>query len=211
LIDRQGKKAVLYAGLLDAAHQEGLKEIRTSIVQIPCDENGHVAICQSTVITEKGTFSEIGDASPQNVARPMLTCLLRMAATRSKARALRDAVNVGVISLEEMDEEEPARPKPAAQAAPPPARSQNNQANQAPRPAQAQPARPVQQQTQGQQPAQNPAQPQAGSPDDATPAQLRMIEALAGQTGQEVNVLTLSRKDASTLITELKAVLAEKG
>jgi hypothetical protein len=103
IVERQGKSFVLYAGLLDEAHRQGLKSISTSLVQAPSEANGNVAICQAVVETEKGTFTGIGDASPRNVSEMMRTCLIRMAETRAKARALRDAVNVGVAALEELE------------------------------------------------------------------------------------------------------------
>jgi len=106
IVERSGKSFVLYAGLLDEAHAQGLKAITTNLLQVPNDENGHVAIVQASVETEKGTFSGLGDAAPENVARPMVTCLIRMAETRAKARALRDAVNVGVVALEELGDED---------------------------------------------------------------------------------------------------------
>lgn len=105
IVERSGKNFVLYAGLLDEAHAQGLKAINTSLLQVPGEENGRVAIVQATVTTEKGVFQGLGDAAPENVARPMVTCLIRMAETRAKARALRDAVNVGVVALEELGED----------------------------------------------------------------------------------------------------------
>jgi hypothetical protein len=101
IVVRKGKTFVLYAGLLNEAHEQGLKSISTTLLQIPTDENKNVAICQATVETSKGTFSGIGDAAPNNVAEPMLNCLIRMAETRAKIRAIRDAVNIGVAVLEE--------------------------------------------------------------------------------------------------------------
>ena len=62
IVNRQGKDFVLYAGLLDQAHREGLKRITTKLVQAPLDENGHLAICYAEVETEKGVFSGIGDS-----------------------------------------------------------------------------------------------------------------------------------------------------
>ena len=110
IIERQGKSFVLYAGLLDLAHQNGLKSIRTELVQVPGEDNYRVAICVATVVLEKEgverTFTGIGDAAPNNVAPMMLTCLIRMAETRAKARALRDSVNVGVTAFEELGEED---------------------------------------------------------------------------------------------------------
>lgn len=106
MVERQGRWFVLYAGLLDEAHAQGLKAIRTQLVQVPTPENGHLAICTAQVETANGTFSGIGDASPESVSRMMLPHLIRMAETRAKARALRDVINCGAVALEELAEVE---------------------------------------------------------------------------------------------------------
>lgn len=106
VVERQGRSFVLYAGLLDEAHAQGLKSITTTLIQSPNDSNGNVAICQAIVETDKGRFSGIGDASRANVSSSMANCTIRMAETRAKARALRDAVNVGVAALEELAEDD---------------------------------------------------------------------------------------------------------
>ncbi|QIN81066.1 hypothetical protein GBA65_21755 (plasmid) [Rubrobacter marinus] len=116
MITRQGKQFVLFAGLLDEAHARGLKAIDTDLVQVPTPENGQVAIVKATVEMEDGkAFSGIGDASPDNVGRMIAQHTIRMAETRAKARALRDAVNVGVASLEEMSDGDDVPSPPVAQ------------------------------------------------------------------------------------------------
>ena len=107
VITRHGKDYVLYAGLLDEAHTQGLKAIRTQLVQAPTAQNGQVAICVAEVTTERGTFTGLGDASPENVNRAMVNALIRLAETRAKARALRDAINVSMVALEELSEGAP--------------------------------------------------------------------------------------------------------
>jgi hypothetical protein len=97
------KEVVLYAGLLSQAHEKGLARVRTSILQIPTEENGRLAIIKAEVETGKGLFEALGDASPENVDEQLAPHLIRVAETRAKARALRDAVNVGVVSFEELD------------------------------------------------------------------------------------------------------------
>lgn len=111
MITRQGKQYVLFAGLLDEAHNRGLKGIDTELLQVPDDSNGRVAVVKATVELEDGRrFSGIGDASPDNVGRDIVPHLLRMAETRAKARALRDAVNVGVTAMEELSDGDDAPP-----------------------------------------------------------------------------------------------------
>jgi hypothetical protein len=113
LITRQGKQYVLFAGLLDEAHSRGLRGIDTELVQVPDDANGNVAIVKATCEMEDGRhFSGIGDASPENVGRDIAPHLIRMAETRAKARALRDAVNVGATALEELSDGDDAPPAP---------------------------------------------------------------------------------------------------
>ena len=108
LVNRAGKDFVLYAGLLDQAHAEGLKRITTKLLQAPTPENGQMAIVWAEVETAKGVFSGLGDATPANVGKMVASHLLRMAETRSKARALRDAINVGTVALEELGESDGA-------------------------------------------------------------------------------------------------------
>src|SRR5215217_6250899 len=116
MITRQGKQYVLFAGLLDEAHNRGLRGIDTELVQVPTPDNGNVAVVKATVEMEgpdegQGrTFSGIGDASPENVGRNIVPHIIRMAETRAKARALRDAVNVGATALEELSDGDDAPP-----------------------------------------------------------------------------------------------------
>lgn len=111
IVNRQGKDFVLYAGLIDQAHQEGLQRITTKLLQAPTAENGHLAICWAEVETNKGVFSGIGDASPENVGRMIAMHTVRMAETRAKARALRDAINVAMTAIEELADEDETQPK----------------------------------------------------------------------------------------------------
>ena len=105
VVERHGRTFVLYAGLLNMAHESGLTAIETQLIQAPTDQNGGVAICSAavTLTTSSGNkrFTGIGDASASSVSPAMQTSLIRMAETRAKARALRDAVNVGMASVEE--------------------------------------------------------------------------------------------------------------
>ena len=112
MIERQGKRFVLYAGLLEEAHSRGLRSVETELLQVPGVENGEVAIVKAVVRMEDGKFSGIGDASPQNVGRMIAPHLIRMAETRAKARALRDAINIGVTAFEELGGDENAGEAP---------------------------------------------------------------------------------------------------
>ncbi|HET6382548.1 MAG TPA: DUF3072 domain-containing protein [Armatimonadota bacterium] len=202
MIERNGKNFCLYAGLLDEAHQQGLTEIRTTLLQIPADENGNVAICQSEVRTERGVFTGLGDASAQNVTRAMQTCLIRMAETRSKARALRDAVNVGVVALEELPPES-EETSTVARSGMTRQREQNGRSSAS----RIAPIAPAESKTHAESAPFESGQ--AVGTDPMTPAQRRMLESLARQAGESIEMDELSRRQASQLITELKGRIGQ--
>lgn len=103
IIRIKGKEFVLYTGLLDLAHQKGVRKILVEPVQLPVKENRMEAICKATVEATNGElYVEYADANPANVSKMVVEHLLRVAATRAKARALRDFTNIGMTCLEEL-------------------------------------------------------------------------------------------------------------
>jgi len=87
-----------------------LKKIETSLVQIPDQSNGQTAVFYAIVETETGIYKGHGDANAENVSSRIIPHIIRMAETRAKARALRDAVNIGVVSVEELNLEGNGKP-----------------------------------------------------------------------------------------------------
>jgi hypothetical protein len=113
------RDGIAYAELLKMAHEEGLKSIHTELLLQPCEDNGRHCIVKATVETERGHYEGLGDADPGNVEDFLAPHLIRVAETRAKARALRDAVNCGVVSSEELDGvslDGSSRPGPGASA-----------------------------------------------------------------------------------------------
>lgn len=115
VVSLSGRDYPLYSGILSEAHERGLSSIETQLIQIPTEENGSTAIVKAIVRMKDGsTFEGYGDANPRNVNPRIATALLRMAETRAKGRALRDAINFGQTMLEELpDLEEHALASPA--------------------------------------------------------------------------------------------------
>jgi hypothetical protein len=111
VIKLQGKDYILFEGLLNLAHQEGLKRINTQLVQLPTADNGQIAVVHAEIETEKGLFTGIGDASPSSVSRGLVPHIIRMAETRAIARALRFAVNIGMTTVEELGDLEEEKPE----------------------------------------------------------------------------------------------------
>lgn len=143
----QGKDFVLYAGLLDLAHQKGLIKLSVEPLQYPAAENGNMAICKAIAQSKHGeVFIDVGDANPTNTNKKIAAHILRMASTRAKARALRDLTNIGITCLEELGdlgeaiETLPIAPlvnkkaQPSGNAKPPTTTTKTQTANQDPQP-----------------------------------------------------------------------------
>jgi hypothetical protein len=112
VVNLSGKDYPLWGGILAEAHERGLQSIETQLVQVPSDENGRVAIVKAMVTMKDGArFEEYGDACPENVNQKVKLhlALIRMASTRAKGRALRDACNIGQTMLEELPDLEEVR------------------------------------------------------------------------------------------------------
>jgi hypothetical protein len=94
-----GKVFIRYKGLLALAHKRGLKAIKATVEMI--GEN--FALATAEVVFKGGrSFTESADATPDNVHFGVRPHFVRVALTRAKARALRDALNIGLVALEEL-------------------------------------------------------------------------------------------------------------
>jgi hypothetical protein len=97
-----GKPFVRYAGLLALAHERGLVSLKARLISVTAE----LALAEAEAIFADGTtYSECADSTPQNVPQHIRLHFPRMALTRSKSRALRDALNIGIAALEEVDSE----------------------------------------------------------------------------------------------------------
>jgi hypothetical protein len=107
IISIDGRPYVKYAGLLEAAHRSGLRDLQVKLIQSPTRDNGYTAVCEATAVIKtrnrEKVYIEIGDANPASIGDPRLSVhAIRIAATRAKARALRDALRISICSVEEL-------------------------------------------------------------------------------------------------------------
>lgn len=118
-VNIKGKDAIKLEGLTAFAHIKGIWKLETKIIQFPSDQNQWTAICQTTIggydwdpIEEKicrVEYSDIGDANVNNCGKMVAASYIRMASTRSQARALRKYTNIDMVCSSELSEalEEP--------------------------------------------------------------------------------------------------------
>jgi hypothetical protein len=100
LVQIQGKPFVTFQGLLHLAHQQGLLSLTARFISVTAD----LALAEATAMFHDGrTFTEAADATPTNVNSRIKPHFARMALTRAKARALRDALNLAYVCAEELD------------------------------------------------------------------------------------------------------------
>lgn len=107
IVRRGTTESIRYAGLLAVAHERGLRSLSVHMVQCPTDGNGWTAICEAVAVFDldgkpEATFTDIADANVGNCNAQIGPAFIRMAATRAKARCLRDGLNVDLVSTEEL-------------------------------------------------------------------------------------------------------------
>lgn len=121
-VNIKGKDAIKLEGLTAFAHEKGIWKFETDIIQFPSDQNGWTAICKTTVggydwdPTEdklvRVEYSDIGDANTTNCGAMVKASYIRMASTRSQARALRKYTNIDMVCSSELSEVVDEAPDP---------------------------------------------------------------------------------------------------
>ena len=88
------------SGLLAMAHEQGLIELKAEFIAV----TDTLALAAAYAVFKDGWkfWWDAADATPNNVRAQVKAHFARMALTRAKARALRDALNIGMVSLEEL-------------------------------------------------------------------------------------------------------------
>lgn len=118
----KGKDAIKLEGLTAFAHEKGIWKMETEIIQFPSDQNAWTAICKTTVggydwdpAEEKiirVEYSDIGDANVNNCGKMVAASYIRMASTRSQARALRKYTNIDMVCSSELSDVVDEAPEP---------------------------------------------------------------------------------------------------
>jgi hypothetical protein len=82
------------------AHDKGLVKLSAHFVSV----NSDLALAEATAKFADGkVFMECADSTPANVNPKVKPHFPRMALTRAKARALRDALNISMVAVEELE------------------------------------------------------------------------------------------------------------
>jgi hypothetical protein len=97
-----GRDFVQYEGLLAMAHEQGLTELAAEFISVTSE----LALAAAHAFFADGRkFWEAADATPANVNVNVKAHYSQCALTRAKARVLRDALNIGMVSVEELNED----------------------------------------------------------------------------------------------------------
>src|SRR5262245_7744695 len=96
-----GRDFIQYEGLLALAHEQGLIELAAEFISVTPE----LALAAAHAYFKDGRkFWEAGDATPSNVHQLVKGHFPRVALTRAKARCLRDALNIGLVAVEELED-----------------------------------------------------------------------------------------------------------
>ena len=96
----KGKPFVQFAGLLTVAHQQGLLSLTERVTHV----SDTSVMAEARAEFEDGrVFVGVGDSSPDNVGKEVKPHWRRLAGTRAMARALRNALNIAMCSVEELE------------------------------------------------------------------------------------------------------------
>ena len=100
VITIQGKQFILFAGLLMLAHQQGLLSLTEEVTHVT---DTYVMASARAEFHDGRVFRGVGDSTPDNVGKQVKPHWRRLAGTRAMARCLRNALNITLVAVEELD------------------------------------------------------------------------------------------------------------
>lgn len=100
VVQIQGKSFIKFAGLLQMAHEKGLQDLQADWTY----NDAGLSLAHAVAVFPFGRFEESGDATPDNVTKKVAPHFRRVALTRAKSRALRDALGLDLLAVEELGE-----------------------------------------------------------------------------------------------------------
>jgi hypothetical protein len=105
LVTIQGVRCIRLIGLIHIAHERGIRELRADFTY----NDDNVSLAHAVAIfpanqwfPDGGHFEESGDSTPTNAKR-VGEHWRRISLARAKARVLRDALDINMVSVEEME------------------------------------------------------------------------------------------------------------
>jgi hypothetical protein len=96
----QGRTFVLFSGLLAMATQQGLLSLTEEFTHVT---DTYVLAQARAEFHDGRVFRGAAASTPDNVGKQVKPHWRRMALTRAKARCLRDALNINLVAVEELD------------------------------------------------------------------------------------------------------------
>lgn len=100
--EKDGDQFVYLRGLIRLAHERGITETSSQVRQSPAAEHPVAVVTYGYTFRDGAHFEASADAHQKNTNKGMDIYLTAIAEARAKARALRDAFNISLCSVEEI-------------------------------------------------------------------------------------------------------------
>ncbi len=112
IVDIKGKKFITYTGLLAEAHKKGLQKL--TVKELTVDWANGSAHCIVEAVFKDITVEGVGSGSQVNCSSMVKDHFVEMSQTRAKARALRDALNIDMVAVDELKDIKTEKSKPGS-------------------------------------------------------------------------------------------------
>lgn len=108
IVEIKGKKHITFNGLLDAAYESGLDDMR--IVDLQVDWEKQSAYCLAACKMNGREIMAAGSGTQSNCNDMVKAHFVEMSQTRAYARCLRTLLNIDMVALDELKDNKESKP-----------------------------------------------------------------------------------------------------